>query len=45
MMLNGRKMVLKLNGVDMSNPPDQTDQNTVTWTKHNTLSETGSTTN
>ena len=45
MMVNGRDDGDKLNGVDMSNPPDQKDQNTVTRTKHATQSETGSTTN
>ena len=45
MMVNGKYDGSKLNGVDMSNPPDQTDRNTVTWTKHITKSDTGSTTN
>ena len=45
MMVNGRDDGSKLNGVDMSNPPDQTDQNTVIWTKQITQSDTGSTTN
>ena len=44
-MVNGRDDGAKLNGVDMSNPPDQKDQNTVTRTKQDTQSETGSTTN